>query len=83
VHALAIGVVTLGLINFALIAAVPGRLIRLFTMYQPTGASGLPPQFMESMVGWIVAVGLCAHVAFVALLGSARGAYRRAGTTPQ
>ena len=77
-HALAIGVVLFSILNVVVLAAIPGRLTRLLAVYQSTSGQGLPPQFMESMPSMIIALGLGANLAFVAILASARSAYRRA-----
>ena len=77
-HALAIGVMLFSILNFLLIVAIPGRLTRLLTIYQSTSTQALPTEFVESMRPLVIVMGLGANLALVALLVSARGAYRRA-----
>ena len=57
--------------------------MRLLTMYQSASAQGLPPAFVDSMLPLVIAMGLGANVVFIALPGSARGAYRRACLAPR
>ena len=57
--------------------------MRLLTMYQSASAQGLPSAFVDSMLPLVIAMGLGANVVFIALLGSARGAYRRACLAPR